>query len=80
MSLKQRLKEQYAALCKERDRINALNAPIEADLEKANAECEAARVRAFKLAEKIDDNRGRAKWIEMKKDIGTLAVALNKGR
>ena len=80
MSLKESLQEQYAALCAERDRVNALNAPIEAALEKANAECEAARVRAEQLAAQIDDNRGREKWIALKKDIGTLAVALNKGR
>jgi hypothetical protein len=74
------LKALYTDLCAQRDAVNAKNAPIETELEKANAECEKWRVKAAELAAKIDDNRGREKWIELKKQIGQLAPAMSRAR
>lgn len=62
-----------------RDTVNAANAPIEAELEQVNAQAEALRVRAEKLAGQIDDNRGRGKWLAMKRELATLAKAVQRG-
>ncbi len=70
----------YDELCALRDEVNEKNAPLEAQLDAANAEAEAARLRAQELADQIDDNRGRALWIAMKKEIGVLAKALSGRR
>lgn len=67
----------YAELCAQRDAVNAQNAPIEAALEQANAEAEAARLKADGLAAQIDANRGGQAWIDLKRDIGALARALS---
>lgn len=67
-------------LCATRDRVNAANAPIEAQLAEVNAQAEALRVQAQRLADQIDDNRGRELWIAMKREIRTLAKALAASR
>lgn len=74
------LKKMYADLCAQRDEVNAKNAPLEADLEKANAECEKWRVKARDIAAQIDGNRGREKWIDLKRQIGQLAPAMSRAR
>jgi len=71
------LKKMYADLCAQRDAVNAVNAPLEAELQQANAEYEKWRLKAAEIATKIDDNRGREKWVEMKKTIGQLARAVS---
>lgn len=68
----------YAELCALRDATNALNAPIEAELAEVNAQIEALRVQAESLAAQIDDNRGRADWIALKKEIGALARVVSR--
>lgn len=70
------LQADYDAACAERDAVNAINAPIEAELEKANAEAEAARVKAQELAAQIDANRGHEKWLDLKRRIGRMAEGL----
>lgn len=70
------LQEEYAAACAERDVVNATNAPIEAALEQANAEAEAARMRANELAAQIDANRGGQVWLDLKRRIGRLANSI----
>lgn len=70
------LQAEYDQACAERDAVNATNAPIEIALEQANAECEAARVRALALAAQIDDNRGGQRWLDLKRRIGRLADGL----
>ena len=67
-------------LCATRDRVNAANAPLEAQLTEVNAQAEALRVKAQALADQIDDNRGRGLWIAMKREIRFLAKALQQGR
>ncbi len=73
-------KARYEELCALRDSVNEKNAPLEEQLTAANAEAEAARVRAHALAEQIDANRGNALWLAMKKEIGILAKALSGRR
>lgn len=63
-------------LCAARDAVNAANAPLEAQLTEVNAQAEALRVEAQALADKIDDNRGRALWLAMKTEIKVLSKAL----
>jgi len=67
----------YGELCALRDQVNAQNAPLEVELAEACAQMEVLRLKAEKLAGQIDDNRGREKWIAMKKEIGQLAKALS---
>ena len=74
------LNKLYTDLCAQRDAVNAKNAPIEAELEKANAEAEKWRVKALALAAQIDDNRGREKWLDLKRQIGQLAPAMSRMR
>lgn len=70
------LKAEYDAACAERDAVNAANAPLEAELERANTQIEALRGQAAELAARIDDARGRERWLELKKRIGRLAEGL----
>jgi len=74
------LKALYTDLCAQRDAVNAKNAPLEAELDRANAECEKWRVKALELAAQIDDNRGREKWLDLKRQIGQLAPAMSRAR
>lgn len=74
------LKALYTDLCAQRDAVNAKNTPLEAELEKANAEAEKWRLVAADLASKIDDNRGREKWLDIKRQIGQLAPAMRRAR
>lgn len=68
----------YSALCAHRDAVNAKNAPLEAELAKLNEQAEAFRVKAEAVAAQIDDNRGREKWLAVKREIRVLAVGLGK--
>lgn len=70
----------YDALCAERDRINAINLPREARLRDLNAQIEALQIEARKVADEIDDERGRERWIALKRDIKTLAPSIEKQR
>jgi uncharacterized coiled-coil DUF342 family protein len=74
------LEQHYDELCAKRDAVNAQNAPLEAELERANAQAEAARVKAMALAAQIDANRGGRAWIDMKRDIRMLAPAIERAR
>ena len=69
-------RERLADLCAIRDKVNEANAPIEAELEQANLRAEAARLEAEALASRIDDNRGRIKWLGLKREIADLTKAL----
>lgn len=60
-----------------RDAVNRTNEPLEAELTAVNAQLEVLRVKAMRLADQIDDNRGREHWIALKKDIRVLASALS---
>lgn len=71
-----KFRERYDELCAMRDEVNAKNAPLEEQLAAANAEAEAARLRADRIAAQIDENRGRESWIALKKDIRVLAAGL----
>ncbi len=65
-----------AELMSIRDAVNEANAPLEAELEQANLRAEAARLEAEALAAQIDDNRGRIKWLGLKREIADLTKAL----
>lgn len=68
----------YYALCDARDKVNAVNAPLEAALAEQVAIAEVARVKAAEIAARIDANRGGAKWIALKKEIAFIARGLGR--
>lgn len=68
--------ERYYTLCDRRDAVNAANAPLEAQLEQVNARINELQAQALALASQIDDNRGREKWLDLKREIRFLAVAM----
>lgn len=68
-----------AELCALRDQVNAANAPLEQQLSQVNAQLETLRLHADALAAQIDDNRGRERWLALKREIGQLA-RLTSGR
>jgi hypothetical protein len=70
-------KERLAELCGIRDQVNLANAPAEAELTRLNAEIEERRLQAEKIAAAIDDRRGRARWIALKREIRVLTKALS---
>lgn len=75
--LASKMPERYAELCALRDAVNAANAPLEEALAAKCADMEKLRVEAEALSAQIDDIRGRARWIALKKEIGVLAKALS---
>lgn len=78
MSMKE-LRERYDSLCAKRDAVNAKIAPLKVKLEAANAKVIAAQAEADKLAVQINEARGGAEWLDLKKEIGALARAVNRG-
>lgn len=68
----------YRALCKIRDAVNAQNATLEAELEKANLAVNEAQAKAAKISAQIDANRGGEKWISLKREIRILAAGLGR--
>lgn len=70
-------REHLASLCAMRDEVNAINRPIEEELALVNSQIEALRVKQMRLADSIDDNRGREHWVALKKDIRILSDALS---
>lgn len=78
MSMKD-LRERYDSLCAKRDAVNAKTAPLKVKIEAANAKVIAAQAEADKLAAEINAARGGADWLDLKKEIGALARAVNRG-
>lgn len=78
MSMKA-LKERYDALCALRDATNAKLEPLKVKMEKANAKVIAAQDEANAIAAEINAARGGADWLDLKKEIGALARAVNRG-
>lgn len=68
----------YHQLCELRDATYAKSAPVQAQLDAANAECEAARLKAAQLSAEIDAIWGGPAWLEMKKEIADIARFLGK--
>lgn len=68
----------YRALCAIRDAVNKANEPLEAELTKLVSDQEALRVKAEAVSAKIDDARGREKWLALKREIGILAAGLGR--
>lgn len=66
----------YYELCDLRDARNAANAPLQAKLDAANAKEQAARAEAMDLAAQIEAGWGGQGWLDLKKEIATLASAL----
>lgn len=71
----QALQAEYADACNARDQVNALNAPLEAELDQVNAAIEGLRVRQAELSAQIDANRGGEAWFAVKRRVGQLANA-----
>lgn len=76
----QALQAEYADACAARDQVNALNAPIEAQLADVNAQIEALRVRQAELSAQIDANRGGEAWFAVKRRVGQLANSIMEVR
>lgn len=68
----------YRHLCAIRDKVNKANEPLEAKLADLVAQQEKLRVEAEKISGQIDDNRGREKWVALKREIRILAAGLGK--
>lgn len=73
--LPSQFKDRLNELCALRDSVNAANAPLEAQLESLNLQAESFRLQAAEVAAQIDDNRGREKWIALKREIRILTEA-----
>lgn|GEM_PF-3917649 len=71
--------QRLAELCAIRDQVNAANAPLESQLDAIHAQIETLRAQAQALADRIDDTRGRERWIALKREIGMLS-RLTSGR
>ncbi|MBP6544046.1 MAG: hypothetical protein KA265_15770 [Piscinibacter sp.] len=69
----QALRADAATDIAERDRVNALNAPLEAELAAVIEQHEALRVRMEELSAQIDANRGGQAWLDLKRRIGRAA-------
>lgn len=54
------------------------NEPLEEALAKANADAEAARLRAVEIAAEIDTNFGGQSWLALKKEVALLARNLGR--
>lgn len=70
--------ERYYELTDKRDDVNKSIAPLQAELDKANADVQAAQATASAIAAKIQDARGGQKWLDLKKQIATIARGLGK--
>lgn len=70
------IQAEYARLCAERDAVNGLAAPVQAELDAAVARMEAARVEAEALAARVQEIRGGAKWLKLKREIAIYAEAV----
>lgn len=74
----QNLKARYDELCAKRDAVYAKQKPLEDALAKANAEAEAARVKAAEIAAQIDAQWVEANWFALKKEIALIAKTLSR--
>lgn len=70
----------YAELCAQRDAVNAANAATEAELTMLNDQINTLQARATAAAAAIDAARGGQAWLDLKREIATLARALSPGR
>lgn len=70
----------YADLCAQRDHVNASNAPREAELTAINNKIGELQARAAEVASAIDASRGGMAWLDLKREIATLAKALSGKR
>lgn len=70
---REQMAARYHELCDQRDAVNQQIAPLQAELEKANAEAIAAQERANAIKARIEQARGGAKWLELKKEIADIA-------
>lgn len=68
----------FYELCDQRDALYAKAQPLEDELDKANVECEQARLRAEKIASQIDTVLGRDKFLALKREIAQIARYLGK--
>jgi len=70
------LQAEYAALCEQRDTINAKVAPLQEQLAAAIAAQQAAKAKADEIAARITAERGGESWLVLKRKIGAYAAAL----
>ena len=69
--------DQYKELVAKRDAKLAEVAPLQEALEKAKEKANEARHEATALAQKISDLKGGQEWLDLKKTIAGLTVALS---
>lgn len=67
------VRARYQALQAQEAAIDALVAPMQADLDALIATMEQARTDAAALAAQIQDARGGADWLKLKTELGILA-------
>lgn len=68
--------DRYFQLCDQRDAVNAQTAPLQAQLDAANAAAIEAQAKANAIAEQINTLRGGRDWLELKTEIAQLTRAL----
>lgn len=73
---KEAMAARYHELCAQRDAVNAKTAPLQAELDAANAAAQEASNKAAAIAAQIQAARGGSAWVDMKKEIGLIATAL----
>lgn len=68
----------YYDLCDQRDAVNAKIVPFQKELDAANTKVQEAQAEAVAIADKIQALRGGQKWLDLKKEIGSIASALRR--
>jgi hypothetical protein len=77
-SLKDRLKAEYAALCAQRDAVNAAIEPIKKQIEALNKEIVARQDQVRVLVAQMNAARGGEDWLRVKSEIGALSTTISK--
>lgn len=68
----------YYDLCDQRDAVNEKIVPFQKELDAANIRVQEAQAEAVAIADKIQALRGGQKWLDLKKEIGSIASALRR--
>lgn len=79
--LPSKMGQRLAELCALRDQVNAVNAPLEEQLNQLNAQIEVLRLQAMAVSSAIDVNRGGGeRWFALKREIGMLSQVMSGRR
>lgn len=74
----EQLVDRYYELCDRRDALYEEMEPLEEELTRVNAQIEARRIDAERIAKQIDQILVREKFIDLKKEIAQIASYLRR--